>query len=158
MQNYIYSPEIAILRKGPISLYHQTEFLDQDINWFIENGYKVYQADCREWSSLEKFHESVSELLDFPSYYGSNLDGFEDCLCELDLNVKRGGLIVLLNFEFFAYKFPNKSTIIVDILANVSRLYLIDNIKLITLIQTNDKNLSFPPIGCMNVGVNQKES
>lgn len=36
----------------------------------------------------ERGHDYLMEALDFPDYYGKNLDALYDCLCELDLEIE----------------------------------------------------------------------
>lgn len=33
-------------------------------------------------------HEYLKELLDFPDYYGNNLDALYDCLCDMEANIE----------------------------------------------------------------------
>ena len=36
----------------------------------------------------EKGHDYLMQALDFPDYYGKNLDALYDCLCEMDLEIE----------------------------------------------------------------------
>ncbi|WP_298498911.1 barstar family protein [uncultured Methanobrevibacter sp.] len=36
----------------------------------------------------EKGHDYLMDALDFPDYYGKNLDALYDCLCEMDLEIE----------------------------------------------------------------------
>lgn len=36
----------------------------------------------------EKGHDYLMEALDFPDYYGKNLDALYDCLCEIEAEVE----------------------------------------------------------------------
>lgn len=39
--------------------------------------------DFRSYDSLAAFHDDIAIKLDFPNYYGRNLDALNDCLREL---------------------------------------------------------------------------
>lgn len=39
--------------------------------------------DCQELLHKEQAHSYLAEMLDFPDYYGKNLDALFDCLTEL---------------------------------------------------------------------------
>jgi len=39
--------------------------------------------DTREFTDKESSHEYLKEMLDFPEYYGGNLDALYDCLTDL---------------------------------------------------------------------------
>ena len=39
------------------------------------------QIDCRD--GMEAIHRQLSEALDFPDWYGANLDALYDCLTDL---------------------------------------------------------------------------
>ena len=40
--------------------------------------------NCEKLLNREKAHEYLAQMLDFPEYYGKNLDALFDCLTELN--------------------------------------------------------------------------
>lgn len=44
---------------------------------------KHITIDCSSLRSPQEFHRALAEGLEFPEYYGSNLDALYDCLTEL---------------------------------------------------------------------------
>ena len=36
----------------------------------------------------ERGHDYIAEALDFPDYYGKNLDALYDCLCEIEADIE----------------------------------------------------------------------
>ncbi|NLM05656.1 MAG: barstar family protein [Tissierellia bacterium] len=45
------------------------------------------QIDFEKIESKEGFHKAVAEILEFPKYYGKNLDALYDLLTEMDFSV-----------------------------------------------------------------------
>ncbi|MEP7195342.1 MAG: barstar family protein [Saprospiraceae bacterium] len=56
-------------------------------------------VDGRNCSNILKFHEEISRILQFPSYYGANLDAFFDCLLDLEWIPNPKIIIQFKNFE-----------------------------------------------------------
>ena len=44
---------------------------------------REYILDCEEMTDRERTHEYIAEVLEFPDYYGANLDALFDCLTEM---------------------------------------------------------------------------
>ena len=44
---------------------------------------REYILDCEEMTDRERAHEYIAEVLEFPDYYGKNLDALFDCLTEM---------------------------------------------------------------------------
>ena len=51
--------------------------------------------DCKEMSSKEKAHEYIMKKMNFPDYYGKNLDALYDILSTYDKEV----YVKFINFE-----------------------------------------------------------
>ena len=45
---------------------------------------KRVQLSAARWLSADAAHEELAAALDFPEYYGRNLDALHDCLTDLD--------------------------------------------------------------------------
>ena len=44
---------------------------------------REYILNCEEMTDRERAHEYIAEVLEFPDYYGKNLDALFDCLTEM---------------------------------------------------------------------------
>lgn len=44
---------------------------------------QIVYLDTREFTDKEASHAYLKEMLDFPEYYGANLDALYDCLTDL---------------------------------------------------------------------------
>jgi RNAse (barnase) inhibitor barstar len=153
-----YNPEISILRDGSINKYISLKVLESDIDWFTKKGYKIFKLNCEEWMSIADFHDQVSIMLEFPGYYGRNMDAFGDSIHSLEFEDYKGILIIFLHYDVFATRFHREAGIVLDEISLASRRYLIDGKRLIALVHTDDANFSLPSIGPYSIPLNSKES
>ena len=49
---------------------------------------KEITLDFKDFMSLKEAHKYIAKKLDFPDYYGANLDALFDCLTDISENVK----------------------------------------------------------------------
>ncbi len=61
----------------------------------MDGNKKTFVLDGGEMKTVKGAHAYIAEKLDFPDYYGKNLDALADCLGELP----RGVEIVLVNTD-----------------------------------------------------------
>jgi len=54
---------------------------------------KVIIIDCAHFVTKDAAHEYIAKALDFPTYYGKNLDALADCLSEVPKSVS----VVIIN-------------------------------------------------------------
>jgi RNAse (barnase) inhibitor barstar len=147
----------TILQTGAISLYWKQDILEEACRWFRDNQYVIHNFDCTQWKSEEDFHTEVSLTLGFPEYYGCNLDAFNDSLSCIEIQTKGGMVLVFHRFDTFARTFPRAAYIILDIIECNSRGFLLTGQRLIALVQSNDPEISFDPVGARPVAWNPKE-
>jgi RNAse (barnase) inhibitor barstar len=146
-----------LLQNGPIAMYLRRVVLEDDISWFVENGYRVDRLDCSTWVDKEIAHTALSNTLAFPDYYGRNLDAFNDCMSDLEVPIEGGRVIVLERFDVPAAGLGDFAYVLLDIVASTARDKLLFGRRLIALVQSNDPALGFPPVGATPVGWNPRE-
>jgi len=110
-------------------------------------------------------HADFERTLGFPSYYGSNLDAFHDCVEDLPVPESGGTVMVLNRFDAFhkgrgAALLPSGRTeaeIVLDILARASRYFLLTSRRFFTLVQSNDPHIQFDRLGDIAAIWNRRE-
>ena len=147
---------IEILSSGPICKYFRNSILDQDVNWFSNNRYDVYDINTKNWNK-RNCHQQLKSQLKFPDYYGQNLDAFKDCLGDMHNPKYEGVVIALRRYDEFLNNDKKLALAILDIIARESRVWLVSGHKLITLIQSNEPHLVLPEIGGVSPDWNANE-
>lgn len=61
--------------------------------------------DCAGIETKEAFHDALAYALDFPDYYGNNLDALFDCLTEITEDQE----LILNNWHKLEYKLKDYS-------------------------------------------------
>ncbi len=135
--------DYQILQNGWTSLYWQQDILVLDIGWFKNEDFKIIEIDCINWTESNTFLIELGRLLDFPDYYGKNLDAFNDCLSDIEIDGK-GTVVVFRHFDHIENKFAHT---LLDIFADNSRRHILFGKKLLTLIQVDNPNYQIDPIG-----------
>jgi RNAse (barnase) inhibitor barstar len=148
--------DIEILKASPICKYYKNSILDEDVNWFIDNGFDVYDINVRNWNK-RNFHKHLKEELNFPDYYGENLAAFNDCLGDMCNDRYKGVVITFRQYDEFLNNERSSAEAILDILATESRNWLLKGKKLIGLIQSNEPNLELPKLGGISPSWNSAE-
>ena len=66
---------------------------------------KTVTIDCADITTADAFHNALAEALEFPDYYGKNLDALFDCLTEIGQALE----LVLLNWHKLEYNLKDYS-------------------------------------------------
>ena len=148
--------DYQILRYGAISLYHSLDVLHKDLDWFLDARYKIIDIDTSKWTP-KTAHQDIKEKLDFPDYYGENLDAFSDSLEDIYPADKRGLIIVFRHFDDIASADKEFSHGLLDIIADQSRRWLLTGQRLICLVQSDNPELYFDKVGGYNPTWNGQE-
>ncbi|MGM9955179.1 MAG: barstar family protein [Peribacillus sp.] len=145
----------SLLLNGAVKLFQRTELLDACISDISREGFEIHVMDCSKWD-LESYHNDLASILHFPDYYGKNLDAFHDCL--LDMAPEgRGMVLVFKNYDLFANKEPEVAYRLLDIVQTNAWRFLLEDIKLLAFVQSNDATMEFPRLGGMPAEWNNEE-
>lgn len=154
-----------ILRDGGVALYWRRELLDEDLDWFREQGYEIFSFDCTRWTSSEEMHADFQRTLLFPEYYGGNLDALNDCLTDLPVPDASGTALVLRQFDAYLKGAGSRAVatersvaeIVLDVFTCASRYFLLTGRRFLTLVQTDDPHSHFDSLGCISAQWNSRE-
>ncbi len=149
--------DLGLLKNGPVHLYYRPSILDEDVGWLRGRGYVVDDFDCSAWTSLGVMHEDLARRLEFPDYYGRNLNAFNDCLSDLPVPEEGGRVFVFRRYDAFAANLEKVAWDVLDIVAGMSWLHLLFGRRLFALVQSDDPRIEFPPFGCQTAGWNGRE-
>ena len=146
-----------LLQNGAVSLYFQPQVLAADVDWLKDHEYRVDTFDCSLWVDQSEMHQAFAYQLEFPNYYGRNLDALNDCMSDLEIRDHSGRALVFNRYDSFAAKFPHVAWSVLNIMESNSRNLLLFGKRLIILVQSDDPAISFEPVGGRGVGWNRRE-
>ena len=95
--------------------------------------------------------------LEFPDHYGHNLDALNDSLNAIDVPADSGTAIVFQRFDGFARHVPSVARAVLDIGERASRRGLLFGKRLLILVQTDDPQVDFGPLGANVASWNRRE-
>lgn len=154
-----------LLQNGPVALYFSPAVLSEDVLWLRGHEYEVHEFDCERWTSSELVHNDFKQVLQFPDYYGDNFDALSDCLSDLRVSPAGGAAFVFYRYDSFAKSAGaaraasgrTHAEIILDIIAETSRFFLLTGMRLVALVQSDDPRIQFERIGGTPVLWNPRE-
>jgi len=155
--------DYRLVRNTFVTMFWKRSILDDTVRWLAEHDYDVVTLDAGSWNSARDMYRDVAEALDFPDYFGQNLDALNDCMRDVvsgDYGWRkdaRGLVLVLTGFEMFAALERRTAQVMLDIFADRARSASLTGTRLICLIQSNDPRLRFEPVGAMPVMWNDAE-
>ncbi|MBB4909250.1 barstar family protein [Actinophytocola algeriensis] len=150
--------DFDLLKNGPVTLYHRQEVLDEAVTTLVGLGYLVHRLDARAWATRADFAAAVREELDFPDHFGGNLDAFNDCMRDVAAfsygadRESAGTVLVLTGYDTFAARDRRAAQIILDIVADNARVGLLHGHRMVCLVQSDDRDIRFEPVGATPVG------
>jgi len=80
---YANSLDFQIARDGRPLVIKSDEHFAATARWLRDKGYRLVIFDANQWRSEADMHRALALALDFPDYYGNNLDALEECLGEV---------------------------------------------------------------------------
>ena len=152
-----------LLRDSAVTLFHREDVLVQTTEWLSEHGYQIVSLDASSWASGKDLHREIARALDFPDYYGHNLDALNDCLRDVVTQdygwepAATGLVVVFRGYDHFVRKMPAAAQTVLDIIAVRSRSAALLGRRLICLVQTDDHDIAFPAVGATPVAWNDAE-
>lgn len=149
-----------ILRSGGITLYKNLDFMSLDARLLLDKGYRIVNADCSRWSSIDAMHDGLADALAFPDYYGRNLNALDECLVDLDIPDPGGLLLQLIAFDATqtgTIMIREGAIAVLDIAARAIREHMLTGRRFIVFVHTNDPNTAYDNLGCICSSWNRRE-
>jgi hypothetical protein len=154
---------IGLLINTSVTLFWRRKVLDETTSWLDAHGYQVTGLNTSSWSTERDLHRDIAAALDFPDYYGRNLDALNDCMRDVVSQDygwapnTTGLALVFTGYDAFAAHCPRAAQIVLDILADQSRSAALFGRRLMCLVQSNDPDIKFAPVGATPVAWNDAE-
>ena len=140
-----------LLLVGPVALYGPTKRLQEHVAALESYGYRCPAFDCGEWESEAAMHRALAARLEFPGYYGHNLNALNDCLSDIDIPEAGGVALVMWRFDRFARLAGEQAWQVLDVIASASWVHRLYGRRLLGLVQSDDPDLQFAPVGARPV-------
>lgn len=161
-------PGIEYMSDTFVTLFWRKRLFTEAAQRLGERGFRVIHLKAGQWNTERDMHRAIAEALDFPGYYGHNLDAFNDCLGDVacyggydeDDDAPEGAGLVLAftDYDRFAATCPRVAQVVLDIIAGQARRASVFDRRLICLVQSNDPRIWFEPVGAAPVLWNTDEA
>ncbi len=153
----------GLLSNTSVYLFHKKTIFTEFVDELRAQGMYAVELDASTWNTESDMHDALSEALEFPAYYGRNLDALNDCLRGVVLRDHgsrpntAGTVLAIERYDHFATSEPRAAQIVLDIWAGQSRRGLLFGHQMLCLIQSDDPELAFQPVGASPVVWNPAE-
>ncbi len=143
-----------LLEDSAVKFFYKTEIFQKYIQSILNEGITVFSFDAEKWTSVDIFYSELSGKMNFPHYFGKNLDALNDCLSEM---CGEKFAICILNYEFFWNTYPREAKILLELIqSNCWHSLKIDSVML-ALIQVNIPDFIPPKLEIFSAYWNKME-
>jgi hypothetical protein len=136
-----------LMQNGAVVMYYRLAVLHNDIIWLRDHGCRVLDFDCFKWPSIQDFYCDVYAALGLPKPVNGNLDAMSDHFSDLEVPANGGCVIVFRRYDDFAAKNRSFAETVLDIVATQSRFKLLLGERFFAMIQSDDPQICFAPVG-----------
>ena len=152
-----------LLINTSVALFWRPQVLDETTAWLASHDYQVTRLNAAHWTAEQDLHHAIVQALNFPNYYGRNLDALNDCM--RDVVSQRFGwaprttglAVVFTGYDVFAARCPRAAQVVLDIMAGNSRDAALVGRRLMCLVPSTDPHVRFEPVGATPVAWNDAE-
>lgn len=157
-------PGVEYMSNTFVTLFWRRQLLTHAVLRLEGLGFRIVRLAAGEWTTEQDMHRVIAAALHFPDYYGHNLDALNDCLGEVacyggyDDSPEGAGLVLsFTDYDRFAAACPRTAQIVLDIIADQARHAAVLQRRFFSLVQSNDPDIQFEPVGAMPVMWNSDE-
>jgi hypothetical protein len=151
---------LLLVSNSFVRLFWRAALFEQTVTWLRGHGYHVARLDASAWTREADMHRDIAALFGFPDYYGHNLDALNDCLGDFAFGTDAGAagfVLAFTGYDVFAAHCPREAQIVLDIVADLARRAMLTGHRVCCLVQSNDPEIRFEPVGAMPVLWNDEE-
>lgn len=155
--------DFLLIQKGFVNLFFRKTVLEESISWLHRHGYRVISLNAASWLAPAAMHADIAAALQFPSYYGANLDALNDCLgdvatCSYGWSESDTGLVLVLDgYAEFAARDRALAHSLLDIFAGQAVYAALFGHRLMCRVRSSDPRLQIDPVGGTPVSWNYRE-
>jgi hypothetical protein len=155
--------DFRLMLNSFVTLFWRTHLLTQATDWMRRHSYTVVSLDASGWADDGDLHRDIAAALDFPAYYGRNLDALNDCMNDVvdyaygTSREATGLLIAFTGYDGFTRRRPRTAQIVLDIMARQARSAMLTGHRILCLVQSSDPRITFAPVGATPVLWNHAE-
>lgn len=126
-------------------------------------GYVVVELDAGEWHTTQEALIAFGRALQFPDYYGRNVNALVDCMHDIATYdygsdpTAAGTVIALDHYDTFTEHDPQLAWTLLEVLADTARQALLIGHRFLVLARSADPDLSLPAVGATPVTWNRQE-
>lgn len=159
------TPDLALhlLAQSPVTSFWRPGILADTVAELAGAEYQIVSIDATAPKTERDFLGAIGAALDFPDYYGHNLDALNDCLRDVvshDYGWRpdaAGLVIVFTGYQAAVANWPRTAQLTLDIIARHSRVASLFGGRLLCLVQTDDPDAVFERVGSSPVLWNNAE-
>ena len=71
--------DYRLARNSYVTMFWRSSLLGEAVEGLRSHGYDIVDLDAGSWASVVDLFEDVANALDFPDYFGRNLNALNDC-------------------------------------------------------------------------------
>jgi RNAse (barnase) inhibitor barstar len=149
--------DYGLMQNGSITLYFRPAVLSEEVKALKELNYQIDEFDCTTWNCVAEMHKQIAVKLNFPQYFGRNLDALNDCISDIEIPDESGRVLVLHRFDDFATREQETAWHLLDIITRNSWLWLLEGKRFFALAQSDDPKTRFDNLGLQSTSWNGTE-
>jgi hypothetical protein len=156
-------PGYRYMHNSFVTLFCRRPLLDNAIAQLEAARYHMVLLEAKDWETPKQMHRDLAQALDFPAYYGQNLDALDECLRDVVAHRygwpgKATGLVlILVGFDSFAKRWSWEAQELLDTIARQARSAVLFGERMFCLVQSDDPLIGFDPVGATPVIWNDAE-
>jgi hypothetical protein len=139
-----------LLQNSSVHRYGSDDEMERTAAGLARLGYAIHHLDAGSWRSEDDMHTALAAELNFPSYYGRNLDALNDVFsdvaeyCYGSDPSTTGTVLVLADYDSFTAHDSKSAHALLEIFARNARLGLLVGHPMLCLISAKN---DFPDVG-----------